>query len=86
MQTVYKYLVPLSRTTTVNLPQGAKVLKFGEQHGSLYLWAFVNPEAPLHQVHYEIRGTGTGDVGDVGRYLDTVQAGEYVWHIFESWQ
>lgn len=83
MQTVYKYSVPLGRTTSVNLPQGAKVLKFGAQHGALVLWAEVNSEAPLHPAHFEVRGTGN-PLGQVGKYLDTVQAGEYVWHIFES--
>ena len=88
MRAVYKY--PLDTNTDhmeVRAPANAELLHVAEQHGSLYVWARVDPSAP--EVVYRLRVAGTGHPVEAdGRYLGTVilRGGDLVWHFFYlSW-
>jgi hypothetical protein len=79
---IYKYQI-LSGLTP--MPRGARILSTGAQHGELFVWAVVDPEAPL--VGREITVVGTGGSGhqvpDVSLFVDTVQIGSFVFHVFD---
>lgn len=84
MSTIYKYALAITDDATVEMPRGAKVLAIESSlvPHALFLWAIVDPDAPLETRHFSVRGTGH-PLGDVGKHLATIQAGPFVWHVFE---
>lgn len=85
-EVVYKYLVLVQDQQSVWLPEGAKILKFGMQDGSLYLWAQVSIYAMPTPRKIKIFGTGH-EIRDPEnlKHLETVFNGEHVLlHIYED--
>lgn len=82
MKTIYKYAV----RPEVEMPNGAIILKFGEQNGSLCLWAEVDTSNSIGIRRFEVIGTGW-DFNNFDKqslvYLDTVFIDQFVWHIYE---
>lgn len=84
---IYKY--PLVQDPTslqyVKMPANAKVLHVGEQHGELYVWAMINPNATVVNYKFFVLGTGQ-DIGHlemVCKFLNSVQMENgLVWHVF----
>lgn len=84
---IYKY--PLVQDPTglqlVEMPAHAKMLHVGEQHGQLYVWAMVIPEATKVNYKFFVLGTGT-DIGHLEmacNFLGSVQMSTgLVWHVF----
>jgi hypothetical protein len=70
----------------LDLPRGAKVLHFAEQHGRFRLWEQHDPDATQTE-RRSFRIVGTGHAVDLGpcRYIATAlfQGGAYVFHLFE---
>lgn len=66
------------------LPKGAEILHVGEGHGDLYVWAIVDPSAPIVPRKIEVLGTGW-NLGEAEvEFLGTVQmANGLVWHLFD---
>jgi len=83
--TIWKFGLDVADRQYVVMPIGAQILSVQEQHGSLVLWALVNPTA--YDVRREISMYGTGHAvpDEPGRYIGTVQQadGDLVWHFFE---
>lgn len=52
----------------------------------VYLWALVDPEAPVEERHFTHYGTGHPIPNDPGEYIGTYQLfnGQLVWHLFED--
>ena len=86
MNTIYKYTLELIDEQAVKMPEGAVILCAQIQNGVLCLWARVWSESPLESRIFFIIGTG-GPFPASNRppkYIGTVQAGVFVWHIFEK--
>lgn len=87
MDTIFKYPLPVSGATQVDLPVGAQVLHVDHQGdaGLLFLWAIVNPDATRTEPRvFEVYGTGHPMAEAPRRHLRTVMApGALVWHVFE---
>lgn len=70
----------------VALPKGAKILSFGDQRGTPYFWALVDPNQPPEDREFIVVGTGhpAPDESE-GSYIGTCQQmdGMLVWHLFE---
>lgn len=88
---VYKYAIPSADRFTLDLPFEAQILHVGTQpvgtQGARpYLWALVNPTAPVGPVHFLLRGTGH-DIETVGdltyRGTFTLHYDALVFHLFE---
>ena len=82
---IWKYELPFQRVgIDGGLPRGAEILSVQMQGNSLQMWALVDPKAPTEYRAFKIFGTGW-DIPNEPRlhYLETVQSGELVWHIFE---
>jgi hypothetical protein len=75
---IYKYKLE----EIMQLPKGIQILKVGVQNNEIYIWGIVNSEETEIR-HFRVIGTGRDTVG---KYLDTVFVGPYVWHIFEVQQ
>jgi hypothetical protein len=44
--TIYKYQMPVLETFTMNLPQGAKIIRVADQGGMFWMWAMVRTDVP----------------------------------------
>lgn len=85
MARIFKYEIPIADRFYLNMPEGAEVLTVQTQRGIPYLWAIVEPKAPLRKKWFEVRGTGH-EVGDVAHYISTIQMqdGALVFHVFHA--
>lgn len=90
METIYKYALELEDEQIITLKRGAEILSAQEQNDQLVLWALVDPDRQDEKVKFYIAGTGNPlpFPGPYTRYLyeyiDTVQQGRFVWHIFQD--
>jgi hypothetical protein len=64
------------------MPEGSAIYHVGQQHGSVIIWARIDPEAETFERTFLIVGTGQ-DIPDGYCYHGTVQIGDFVWHVFE---
>ena len=67
------------------MPAEAKLLSVGLQKGKVCLWALVDPSKPIETKMIEIVGTGNPMPNDglVRKFIGTVVADPFVWHVFE---
>ena len=66
----------------VEMPKGAEVLNAQIQGTAIVVWALVDIEATEGETRsFRIYGTGWADVE--GRYISTIQDGQFVWHVYE---
>jgi hypothetical protein len=84
MYTVYKYHLEVRRESHVWMPVRATPLSVQIQNGRLTLWAVVDPKSVLSDHAFYIINTGGEMTGREKRFISTVEAGEFVWHIFDS--
>jgi hypothetical protein len=86
MKIIYKYKLGscIPCMDYVSLPIGAQILSIDTQDKELFLWAFVDTRLPTTAIRYRIVGTGDdlGDTMDDYRHVETLQVGEWVWHMF----
>ena len=86
MKTIYKYILKPWIKETVDLPEGAQILKVENQHGEFCLWALVNTRKKLvEQRKIIIRGTGHEVEYDNIKFISTFQIddGRFIFHAFE---
>ena len=80
MSKIYKYSINTDEPIIGNF---AKILKVDWQDGELFLWALIDDLWPEKELIIKVIPTGVDfTVGTYDQYLDTVQDGFYVWHIF----
>ena len=81
---IWKYPLRLGFTQTLSLPEDAQLLSVGEQEGTLYLWALVDPSEPLEHLKFAVYATGEAiSEGDPMKHLGTVQLKDgLVFHAF----
>lgn len=85
MKSVYKYPLKVADSQDVNMPLCAEILCAQMQRDDLCLWAVVDSRAAIGQRRINIVGTGhLYDEGLTGEYVSTVQAGPFVWHVFDA--
>jgi len=83
MITIYKYPIEVVDYQNVEMPIGAEILSAQAQKDILCLWAKVNQGVEGKSLRrFRIYGTGH-EVQVDGKFIDTVQMGPLVWHVFE---
>ena len=81
MKRIYKYEF---KEGSVEMPIGAKILTIEDQDGRLHIWAIVDTDAESEFRYFAIVGTGQDfPEADDYTYINTIQDGPFVWHIFE---
>jgi len=84
---VHKYKLKDHGWTQLMMPWNAKVLKVGNQCGSLMLWALVHEDSDTHEMRV-FRSVMTGESFHPSKekYIDTVlfNNGGFVVHVFEG--
>lgn len=68
------------------MPADSVVLSVQLQHGTIYLWALVDPQATLVERYFTLRMTGELFDETNQLYIGTAQDGAYVIHAFETFQ
>lgn len=58
IQKIFKYQMPICEKYSLQLPIRAEILRVDDVDGMFYLWAMVNPSAPLEQRNFEAYKTG----------------------------
>lgn len=87
MKTIWKYELPAEAVSTVDLPEGGKVLSAGNQGDSIMVWALVDPSRPALPRRFRVFGTGRSATASEGlRFIGTVFMGALVFHVFEEVQ
>lgn len=87
---IYKYQISGEGNDCLQLPDGYRILSAGEQDGQIFIWAIVNPDAPLMDARFRIYATGFDDIpaflnNGYLQYIDTVlMKSGLVWHIFQE--
>jgi hypothetical protein len=80
MKQIYKYQIIHG---TVLMPKGAKILTAQIQDDKPVMWALVDTSQPMKPRNFEVMYTGQ-NFDDTGlKYIQTVQDGPLVLHIFE---
>ena len=87
MKTIWKFPLTLADSQTIEMPAMPEFLDVQRQQvngwsGQTVLWALVDPSMPRVPVEIAVYGTGLEIPDNPGRYLATIQAGEFVWHYF----
>lgn len=83
METIWKFKAPIDDTIRIKMPVGAVVLSVQAQNGEPCIWAIVNPAVDVEFRTFHWRGTGH-PLGEVGRFVGTVQFPGLVFHLFEA--
>ncbi len=92
MITIHKYPLAIEDTQTVELPEGAEILRVealskdtfpvSVYNAKLFLWAKVDPEARMVSRTVFIFGTGHEIIPSAARYLGTIFTSPLVFHVF----
>jgi hypothetical protein len=81
MKRIYKYEL---KEGSVEMPIGAKILSTQTQNDRPYIWTLVDIDAECEFRNFAIVGTGHDfPEADDFTYINTIQDGQFVWHIFE---
>jgi hypothetical protein len=83
-QVIFKYVIELIERQVIAMPEGAQVRSVQMQHGQIVMWAQVDPDVPKEDRTFAVVGTGHVEIDPDGmEYVESVQDGSFVWHIFE---
>lgn len=80
---IFKYELPVEDNVTVSMPKDARIISAQSQRGAVTIWAEVEPDAPRVNRRFRVVGTGHRFDGTGLRHVGTVQAGLFVWHVYE---
>ena len=83
MSTIWKFELEIT-VQNITIPTGAEILSVANQHGTICLWAFVEPNNPKIERVIEVVGTGWMlEPMKKRKFIGTVLDGSFVWHVFE---
>jgi hypothetical protein len=81
MKRIYKYEL---KEGSVEMPIGAKILSIQYQNNRPYIWALVDTDVECEFRYFALVATGEDfPEADDFTYINTIQDGPFVWHIFE---
>lgn len=58
MKKIFKYSIPCMEKFTIELPGDATIIRVDDVDGQFWLWAIVDPEAPIEHRNIECYKTG----------------------------
>lgn len=86
MRYIYKHRVPLNDAwVEIELHRTAQIVFVGAQeHDAIVFWTEEETSRPKYARRFRVFGTGHPIEDADAVYRGTVQAGIYVWHLFEQ--
>ncbi len=86
MREVWKFKIPMEAVASIEVPEGAQIIHVDCQAREAFLWAVVNPNAPLRTRCFRVAGTGRKIRDDHALdHVGTVkiEGGQLMFHVFE---
>jgi hypothetical protein len=88
MEKIWKYSLNFKPDVSFPMPVAAEILSLQAQNGNPCLWVKFQAKNEERLVNRRFRTYGTGWTiepieGKRQVFIDTYQAGEFVWHVFE---
>jgi hypothetical protein len=88
MYSIYKYYIEnYPGRNKIKINKEYKILKLGyDPNGNLCIWALVNLDSEMIEIQINVYGTGwplSKDFITDKQYIDTINDGPFVWHIFD---
>lgn len=84
---IWKYPLLITDSQTLQIPEGARLLKVDMQNGEACLWAEVRETAPKQNRRIAVYGTGKPMPDNPGTYIGTFQMTSnvfpFVWHVYD---
>ena len=80
---IYKYQLDMTLINRIAMPAKSEILTVQTQSGVLCVWVKCNPDNPSVIRNLAIHGTGNRFPEVSGIYINTVQMGSLVWHVFD---
>ena len=68
MRKIFKYTIPFMEVSKVLLPVGAKIVRVDGLDGFIFLWAVIDPLAPIEQRTFHLFKTGADMPDDIAEY------------------
>lgn len=84
---IFKYPLQIQDDLVIRMPKDAKPLHVAMQVDSPFLWAAVNPDAPIMDRLFHVKGTGhTFSDALLGSYIGTFHMlnDSLIWHVFDG--
>jgi hypothetical protein len=72
VKAIYKYKLGMAEKASVQMPEGAHIIRIDGIDGFLYIWAVVDVEAPVVKREFVLFKTGApmpGNILETHRYL-----------------
>lgn len=69
MKKIFKYRLPFMEVSTIDMPVGARVIRVDGLDGALWVWAVVDPEAPIEARTFHLFKTGAEMPDDINLYF-----------------
>lgn len=87
MRTIHKITLEITDEQTLEMGKKDEILKIGEQNGRLCVWFLTHKimttlTGPRQKWRFYIFGTGHEITCKQEHYVDTVQIGAFVWHVY----
>lgn len=85
MHTIHKSILTESGVVDPPIPYEADILTAQLQKGKVTLWYTVDPDVTVVTRHRKVKIAGPGGYLanlDLYTYINSVQDGPYVWHVF----
>ena len=83
MRTIWKFLIVAGSMPVARMPRGSSPVAAKSIAGVTWVWAIVDPTAPIVDHQFAVQATGqeiTPEV-ELGDYVGTVFDGPFVWHV-----
>lgn len=85
---IWKFTIKPSSIIEIEMPVGARIIHVQDQLGEAYMWAIVDPAAPLEKRSFRIVMTGEDFERTPGEYVGSFQIDgntlyAFVGHVFE---
>lgn len=84
MYKIFKYEFEVEDEPTVQMPEGAEIVKVECQGQQPCIWAIVTPGNLMKDYKFLMRGTGHPLPTNCGKHIATFQQVPFVWHIFQG--
>lgn len=82
MSTIWKFPLRLESEFEIELPEDHELIRADRQCGVVMLWAIVDPKSPPMRRKFFTIATGEPFSTEGKLYLNSIQFGDLVWHIF----
>jgi hypothetical protein len=69
MKKIFKYRLPFMEVAQVEMPTGAAIVRVDGLDGALWIWAVVDPDAPIETRIFHLFKTGAEMPDDIDTYI-----------------